>query len=101
TGTLNASGVATFSTSSLTLGSHPITAQYSGDSVFNSSASLVVTQTVSLNPTSTTLISSLNPSIGGQSVQFSAIVSSSGGGTPTGNVTFFDNGVQIGTGALN
>src|SRR5262249_34400993 len=32
--TLNASGVATFTTSSLTVGTHPITADYSGDANF-------------------------------------------------------------------
>jgi hypothetical protein len=45
TGTLVA-GVATFSTSSLSLGSHPISAVYSGDLNFTGSASSALTETV-------------------------------------------------------
>lgn len=48
--------------------------------------------------TSTTLTSSLNPSSFGQAVTFTATVT--GGGTPTGTVTFLDAGSAIGTGAL-
>jgi len=99
---LSANGLAIFTTSTLTVGSHSITAQYSGDSTYNSGTSNVVAQTVTLNSTSTTLLSSLNPSASGQSVQFSAIVSSSGGGAPAGTVTFFDGAAPIGSAiALN
>jgi len=45
-GTLNASGQATFTTSSLSVGSHSITAEYSGDANFNGSTSPVLTQVV-------------------------------------------------------
>ena len=61
TGTLNASGLATFtsSPSTLTLGNHSITAVYGGDSNFSSSTSSPVTQIVKaddfvLNSVSTT-----------------------------------------------
>lgn len=47
TGTLNGSGVATFSTTTLAVGSHSITAAYSGDANFAASTSSVLTQTVS------------------------------------------------------
>jgi hypothetical protein len=46
TGTLNGSGQATYSTSSLTIGSHNITAQYSGDGTFSGSTSSILTQVV-------------------------------------------------------
>ncbi|MBI5839628.1 MAG: Ig-like domain repeat protein [Chloroflexi bacterium] len=46
TGTLDGSGVATFTTSSLTVGAHPITAVYGGDSTFGSSTSNTVNQVV-------------------------------------------------------
>ncbi|HWE63246.1 MAG TPA: DUF4082 domain-containing protein, partial [Chloroflexota bacterium] len=49
--------------------------------------------------TTTTLSSSLNPSTSGQSVTFTAHVTSASG-TPTGTVSFRDNGTQIGTGTL-
>jgi outer membrane autotransporter protein len=60
----------------------------------------VLTQTVTQGGTSTALSSSQNPSTFGQSVTFTATVTS-GGGTPTGTVTFKDGGAVIGTGPLN
>ena len=50
----------------------------------------------SLIATSTSLVSSLNPSNSGQSVTFTATVSS-GSGTPTGTVTFKDGTTALGT----
>jgi len=46
TGTLNGSGVATFSTSTLTDGNYSITASYSGNTTYNSSTSAATTMTV-------------------------------------------------------
>jgi hypothetical protein len=46
TGTLTSAGVATFTTSALTTGVHSITAVYGGDSVFTSSTSPLISQTV-------------------------------------------------------
>ena len=55
----------TFSTSTLAVGPHTISAAYGGDSSFGSSAQLnPLTQTVNA-PTTTTLSSSTNPSIWG------------------------------------
>jgi hypothetical protein len=50
--------------------------------------------------TTTTLNSAPNPSILSQSVTFTATVTSTGG-TPTGSVTFYDNGTPFGTDVLN
>ena len=104
TGTLNSSGVATFSTSTttpLTVGTHSITAVYAGDTNFTTSTSSVLSQVV--NQASTTTLTSIpNPSVTGQSVTFTATVApSSGTGTPTGTVNFLDGTTQIGTGTLN
>ena len=52
-------------------------------------------------PTTTTLVSSVNPSTFGQSVTFTATVSSGGSGTPTGTVQFKDGGSTIGSGTLS
>ena len=49
---------------------------------------------------STTLVSSLNPSQVGQAVTFTASVTS-GGGTPTGSVSFSDGATVLGTAALS
>ena len=46
TGTLDASGVATFTTSTLAAGRHSIKATYNGDASFKTSTSAVLTQTV-------------------------------------------------------
>ena len=50
--------------------------------------------------TSTVLSSSLNPSVFGQSVIFTATVTS-GSGTPTGSVEFFDGSTSLGTSNLS
>lgn len=47
--------------------------------------------------TTTTLVSSLNPSVSGRSVTFTAIVSSSGSGTPTGNVKYLNGATLLAT----
>jgi Bacterial Ig-like domain (group 3) len=90
------SGRATLSTSTLTVGSHPITATYGGDSNCNGSTSPAMTQTVNTagkTNTTTTVISSLNPSTFGQLVTFTATVSPS---AATGTVTFFDGATALG-----
>jgi hypothetical protein len=96
---------ATFATSSLTAGSHSITATYSGDANFGTSASPTLTQVVNqpgLTATTTTLVSSANPSNVGQPVTFTATVApTSGAGTPTGTVTFTDGATSLGTGTLS
>jgi hypothetical protein len=97
TATLNGSGVGSFSTSTLTVGTHPITASYAGDGNFNASTSNTVNQVVSQIATTTSLVSSLNPSTFGQSVTFTATVTPSGPGTPTGTVTFNDGATPLGT----
>jgi Bacterial Ig-like domain (group 3)/MBG domain (YGX type)/Kelch motif len=103
TGTLNGSGVATLSASTLAAGSHQITAVYGGSSAFASSTSNTITQTVNQANTTTTVNSSANPSVLGQSVTFTATVNavSPGSGTPTGTVTFKDGTATLGTGTLN
>ena len=52
--------------------------------------------------TTATVTSSLNPSVSGQSVTFTAAitVNAPGAGIPTGTVTFYDNGTAIGTGTV-
>jgi hypothetical protein len=96
-------GGAILTTSSLPAGSFTITATYSGDSTFAASTSPGLKQVV--NPTnkfatSTLLISSLNPSIYGQAVTWTATVRSSGSITPTGTVKF-TWGYTIGSATLN
>ncbi len=98
TGTIGTGGVATLTTSTLALGTHPITAVYGGTAAVGGSTSNTVNQVVALLSSTTTLTSSANPSAPGQAVTFTATVTSTG--TPTGTVTFSDGSTGLGTGTL-
>src|SRR5207253_1998526 len=100
TGTLSG-GAATFITSGLTAGTHSITAVYSGDANFAGGTSPALMQTVNRVASSTSVASSNNPSIFGSAVTFTATVTSSATGTPTGTVTFQDATTTLGTGTLS
>jgi len=97
---VNASGVATFSTSSLAVGTHTITAAYNGDTGHFSSVSAALKQVVN-EPTSTKLASSANPSSLNQSITFTATVRATGGVAPDGTVTFMDGANVLGTVTLS
>ncbi len=99
-GTLNSSGVATYSTTSLAVGTHSITAAYQGDQTFAAGTSAPVSQIVSAAATTTVLNSSLNPSTFNQTITFVATVTSSAG-TPSGTMDFLDGTNVIGTAPLN
>jgi len=106
TGTLNSSGVATFITTSLPVGSNSLTAAYGGDTDFSSSTSGSLTQTVNQSATTTKLTkNTTGPITSGTSVTFTATVAavSPGAGIPANGdtVTFMDNGSSIGTGTLS
>jgi hypothetical protein len=94
-------GQASFTTSNLTAGSHSITAVYSGDNVFSGSTSYPFTQTVQQNSSSLWVSSDINPSAPGQAVTFTAYVSGMSGTTPTGTVTFYEDGTSIGIATLS
>ena len=94
-------GVATLPISNLAVGSHSLTAIYSGDTNFNTSTSNTVLQTVNQGTTTTTIASSANPSMYGQSITLTANVTvATGAGTLTGNVTFLDGTTVLGTTTL-
>jgi uncharacterized repeat protein (TIGR01451 family) len=100
-GTLNASGQATYSTSSLSVGSHLIRAVYAGNANYNGSTSPGANATVA-KATSTTTVTTLapNPSTFGNAVTMRATVTG-GCGTRTGVVSFNDGGVVVGSATLN
>ena len=92
TGTLNASGIATFSTSSLAGGPHSITAQYGGNAEYNSATSSVLTQIVNKIGVTLSIVSVPNPSVFGQQVTFTMTIVGVNGVIPTGSLTLTDNG---------
>lgn len=90
----------TIPVSTLPAGSDSITAKYQGNSTYGASTSSPLIQVVNALTTATAVSSSLNPSVYGQSVIFTATVTSSGG-TPTGIVIFYDGTSSIGSGTLS
>jgi hypothetical protein len=79
------------------VGTHQVTAEYSGATGFDASTSNAVAQVVNKAATSTALVSSANPSKSGQQVTYTATVSvtSPGSATPTGTVDFTDGSTTI------
>lgn len=102
-GAINQSGVATFSTSSLQVGTHPLTAVYSGSSGFQSSTSNTIQLVVLGDATDATLTASPNPAAVGTSVTFTTTVANTiiPSGLPTGTVTFLDGTTALGQATLN
>ncbi|HEV3202381.1 MAG TPA: Ig-like domain repeat protein [Bryobacteraceae bacterium] len=92
------SGTASLTAANLAVGMHSITAVYGGDPGTDVSTSSPVTVSVSKAAASTTLGSSLNPSVAGQTVTFSATVTPA---AATGSVQFLDGATVIGTAALS
>ncbi len=97
------SGSATFVTSALSVGSHAITAVYLGTSQLAGDTSNTVTQVTGQDATATVVASSSSTSSYGQLVTLTATISASapGAGTPSGTVTFYSDGTQIGGGAIS
>jgi hypothetical protein len=92
-----AGGIVSVSVSSLAVGTHSLTAAYSGDGTHSPSTSAVLTEVVqSKVATTVTLSSSSNPVASG-SVSLTATVSPS---TATGAVIFFDDKTAIATGLV-
>jgi len=85
-------GQATLNYAFTSPGTNSIVAAYSGDSTFQPSRSAPLKQSVLKAATTTTLISSKNPSKVGHPVKFTATVTAQYGGTPTGSITFKDGG---------
>jgi Pro-kumamolisin, activation domain/Bacterial Ig-like domain (group 3) len=100
---VGATGTAKYSTSALAVGTHSITAVYSGDSNYIASTSAPLSQVVDKAATTTTVVSSLNPSTTGDAVTFTATVkvTAPGAGTPAAMVTFKDGSTTLGTATPN
>lgn len=100
-GTAPAAYPTLFTTSSLGLGTHSITAVYSGDKNYQPATSSTLTETI----VKETAISSINvaPSMSvsyGTSLTFTDVLSTYGS-QPTGGVTFMDGTTALGTGTIS
>lgn len=97
---LNSSGVVTFTSSSLTPGSHNVVATYASDTLFAASTGSVAQ--VIQSGTLTAVTSSANPSSFGQAIVFDANVTANGTpGIPTGSVTFREGATVLAAVSLN
>ena len=94
-------GTSAITTSALTAGAHSITAIYTGDTNFAGGTSPIFTQTVNKRADSISVASSNTSSIFGTAVTFTATVTTSAAGTPSGMVTFQDGASTLGTGTLS
>jgi hypothetical protein len=106
TGTLNASGVATFTTATLAVGTHTITVSYAATQNFGAAVSMPLQQIITNAPLASAVVltSSINPSAPGQPVTFTAAVSVPGPFAnliQSGTVTFLDGTTVLGTGAID
>jgi len=93
-------GAATLSISTLSPGSHSLTASYAGDTNDAPSTSPPVAESVGQSTTATTtaLAAAPNPSTAGQNVTLTATVTP---GNPTGTVSFYDGASLLGSGSLS
>ncbi len=106
--TLDATGTATYSTSSLALGAYSVVASYSGDSNYLPSTSAAMTLNIvpqgNQYASTTSLKIVPDPAMLGQTITFTAHVGGAtgiGGQGATGTVTFFEGTNQLGTATLD
>jgi hypothetical protein len=102
--TLNSSGQASLSTSTLAVGPHSVSASYTGDSNFSaSSGALSGGQTVNRADTTLKIVLPVNPTTYNQSASLTIAVTASapGSGTPSGTVAISIDGSVPVTRTLN
>ncbi|MGD0629623.1 MAG: Ig-like domain-containing protein [Terracidiphilus sp.] len=105
TSKLNASGVASLSTSTLAAGAHSLKAQYVGTASSLTSTSPAVSVTVTgagkASSTTTKLGASADSVTVGQAVLLTATVQATGSAIPAGSVSFLNGKTALGTANLN
>jgi hypothetical protein len=104
-GVLSGTSVSSLTITSLAAGTHHLTAVYLGSPTYSGSTSadgpVTVLPPAQQAPASVALSSSSQLAGAGQFVTFSAVVSSTAGGTPSGTVTFLDGSTPLGTATLS
>jgi sugar lactone lactonase YvrE len=91
-------GSAALATAALAVGSHAITAVYSGDAMYAGSTSAPLAQVVNKAASAVAIGSTANPSTFGQGVTFTASVTPGGA---TGTVQFLDGSTILGTAGVS
>jgi hypothetical protein len=101
TGTISG-GVATFTTNTLSTGSHSLTASYPGDTDYSAAFSPVVTQVITKASATMSMTSSKNPSNYGDLVTFTVTATGLAGlPNPSGSVTVSDGSTILAVVMLN
>jgi hypothetical protein len=101
TGTISG-GVATFTTNTLSTGSHSLTASYPGDTNYSAAFSPVVTQVITKASATMSMTSSKNPSNYGDVVTFTVTAAGVAGlPNPSGTVTVSDGSTVLAVVTLN
>ncbi len=99
TAAADATGAASFQTTTLAVGTHNISASYAGDKNY-AAATATLIQTIQSATTQVALTSSPNPATYGTAVTLTATIGSNGIAA-TGSVTFMDGNTPIGSALLN
>jgi hypothetical protein len=96
-------GAASWTTTKLAVASHAITVVYNGTGNFKTSGSASSAVTVSQDPTTAVITSSVSSPVYGQSVTLTATLKAKplGSGTPTGSVSFYDGPTFLGKATLS
>ena len=100
TASIGANGVASMVTSSLSVGTHNVMANYGGNGNFLTSSSSVLTQVVSKAASTVVLSASNDSPNAGDSITLTATVASTAG-MPSGSVQFLDGTSALGMVSLN
>jgi sugar lactone lactonase YvrE len=90
---------ASYTTASLAVGTHSITAIYSGDTNFSPATSTALQESVGKVGATVALASSLNPALLTSAITFTATLAATSG-TPTGSVSFYDGATLLSNVAL-
>lgn len=99
TKTLGTNGTASIAVSTLSLGQHTLSAVYTGDPNDAPSTAAAQQLTILKAAPSLSIASAANPSLGGATVNLTATLTS-GVNSPSGLVTWTDNGAPLGTSQL-
>ena len=93
-------GVASIPTAALAVGSHSLTAQYSGDTINAAATSAIVHEVVQQANTTTALSSSTGIVTVGDVLTFTATVTSADGSVPAGTVAFMHGSTVLGNATI-
>jgi hypothetical protein len=93
-------GIATLTTNSLAVGSHAITATYSGDATYATASSASIAEVITTTPTLALSVSPDPASAYSQTTLTATVETVSSGATATGTVNFYVDGQDIGVTAL-